>query len=169
MRIVPVNQCSPEAIRSVTHLGLARLRPMVWWPQFEPKGAGRTAPALAPSGSVFLVNQVIATRVGFGKRVRPPVRRPPRRFRGQKTFSAGPCSFSTGELWFPGRAPRAPKVQPVFDSRHGRITAKAFSLPLVKEQRAAASNQSNRAQGPTPFTGWRPLSKSGCLHRSVNF
>jgi hypothetical protein len=57
-----------EAIRSVSHLVLAR-----WWlmpglPTFEPKGADRIAPALAPSGSVFLVNRSTTTRARFGKR-----------------------------------------------------------------------------------------------------
>jgi hypothetical protein len=59
----------------------------------------------------------------------------------QKTFSAGPCSFSTRELWFPGRLGAA-GVQPVSDSRHGRIACKVSLSPLSKEQRAAASNQS---------------------------
>jgi hypothetical protein len=42
----------------------------------EPKGADRIAPALAPSGSVFLLNRSITARVDFGKRARPPALRP---------------------------------------------------------------------------------------------
>jgi len=81
------------------------------------------APALAPSGSVFLVNRSITTRVGFGKRARSPALRPSRLRRDQKTFSAGPRSFNCKELWFPGSL-AASGVQPVSDSRHGRIACK---------------------------------------------
>jgi hypothetical protein len=79
----------------------------------------------APSGSVFLVNRSITTRVGFGKRVRSPALRPSRHRRDQKTFSAGPRSFNSKELWFPGSI-SASGVQPVSDSRYGRITCKAY-------------------------------------------
>ena len=81
----------------------------------------------APSGSVFLVNRSTIIRAVFGKRVmRSSVLRPSRHWRDQKTFSAGPRSFNSKELWFPG-AIAGFGVQPVSDSRHGRITCKMFS------------------------------------------
>lgn len=86
----------------------------------------------------FLVNRSTTIRVRFGKRVRSSALRPSRRKRDQKTFSPGPCSFNTKELWF--RQKR--QVQPVFDSRHGRITANCLRAALVKFWRTAASNQS---------------------------
>ena len=81
-------------------------------------------PGPAPSGSVFLGNRSLTTRLDFGKRVRSPALRPSHHRRDQKTFSAGPRSFNSKELLFPeGMA--ASGVQPVADSRHGRITCKA--------------------------------------------
>ena len=68
---------------------------------FEPKGADGIVSCPAPSGSVFLVNRSITTRARFGKRVRSPALRPSRHRRDQKTFSAGPRSFNSKELWFP--------------------------------------------------------------------
>ena len=72
----------------------------------------------APSGSVLLVNRSFITHARFGKRARSPSLRPSRLRRDQKTFSAGPRSFSAIELWFP-RSIAASGVQPVCDSRHG--------------------------------------------------
>ena len=45
----------------------------------------------------------------------------------QKTFSAGPRSFNSGELWFPTGKPAG--VQPFSDSRHGRIVCKICFQP----------------------------------------
>ena len=105
----------------------------------------------APSGSVFLVNRSITTRVGFGKRVRSPALRPSRHRRDQKTFSAGPRSFNSKELWFPGSIP-ASGVQPVSDSRHGRITCKAYlSCVKIKGKESRRLQSNHRALGPTPF------------------
>ena len=42
----------------------------------------------------------------------------------QKTFSAAPCSFSWEELWFRQNLLPGASVQPVFDSRLGRIACK---------------------------------------------
>jgi hypothetical protein len=57
----------------------------------------------------------------------------------QKTFSAGPCSFSAKEFWFPGTLAR-PRSNPFLT--HDTVESPAnFSAPLSKEQRAAASNQ----------------------------
>jgi hypothetical protein len=98
------------------------------------------APGPAPSGSGFWVNRSITTRASLGKRARAPALRPSRHRRAQKTFSAGPCSFR--ELWFP-ESIAACRVQPVFDSRHGRIACKvSFSCTAKIGGRAAASNQS---------------------------
>jgi hypothetical protein len=44
----------------------------------------------------------------------------------------------------------APKVQPVSDSRHGRIACKVSLSPFCKEQRAPASNQTIGLGCPTP-------------------
>ena len=71
----------------------------------------------------------------------------------QKTFSAGPCSFKAKELWFPGRV-EAPEVQPVIDSRRGRIACKIQNVSIItaiKCQQESRRLQSNsRAQCPTP-------------------
>ena len=80
-------------------------------------------PALTPSGSVFLGNRSIIPRVDLVKRVRAPTPHPSRQRRDQKTFSAGPRSFNAQELWFFANL-AAFEVQPVVDSRHGRITCK---------------------------------------------
>jgi hypothetical protein len=87
-------------IRSVSHLVLALDEPMSGSTTFEPKGADRMAPALAPSGSVFFGQSFFdhTTLVLSSARVHPLLR-PSRQRRDQKTFSAGPCSFRTKELW----------------------------------------------------------------------
>jgi hypothetical protein len=53
--------------------------------------------------------------------------------RDQKTFSTGPCSFSFKSFGFVVACHQAPNVQPVFDSRHGRIACKILSpaVPLL--------------------------------------
>ena len=96
----------------------------------------------APSGSVFLVTSLLLLPPHTWQAAVVLASRPIPACAGiQKTFSAEPCSFSTKELWFPSRALRS-RVQPVIDSRHGRITCKTLLLAVSKEQRAAASNQS---------------------------
>jgi len=98
-------------------------------------------PVLAPSGSVFWSNRSITTRARIGKRVRSLALRPSRHRRDQKTLSAGPRSFSSKELWFPGSI-AASRGQPVSDSWHGRIAGKvSLSRTGLKFKRAAASNQ----------------------------
>jgi hypothetical protein len=68
-----------------------------------------------------------------------------------KTFSAGPCSFSSQEFWF--AKPRL-HVQPLCDSRHGRIAFKAFSLSLI------SITESRRLQS-VPRAQCQPLSLAG--------
>lgn len=108
-------------------------------------------PALTPSGSVFLGNRSIIPRVDLVKRVLAPTPHPSRRRRDQKTFSAGPRSFSSEELWFSGNS-AVSKVQPVVDSRHGRITYKA-SLSCVNHNHKESHRLQSvlRAQSPTLF------------------
>jgi hypothetical protein len=67
----------------------------------------------------FFINK----RLPFGKSFVAPAWRPSRQGRDQKTFSSEPRSFSAKELWFPADI-AACWIQPVFDSRHGRITCK---------------------------------------------
>ena len=111
------------------------------------------APALAPSGSVLLVSRSITTRVGFGNRVRSPALRPSRHQRDQKTFSAGPCSFNSKELWFP-ESIAASGVQPVADSRHGRIACKvSLSCTNIYLQESRRLQSNHRALKSNPFTG----------------
>ena len=118
---------------------------------FEPKGAERMAPAPAPSGSVFLVNRSPTTHAGFVKRARSPALRPSRQGRDQKTFSAGPRSFNCKELWFPGSI-FASGVQPVSDSRHGRIACKvSLSCTNISRKESSRLQSIHRALGPTPF------------------
>ena len=83
----------------------------------------------------------------------PPAR--PTRCRVQKTFSAGPCSFNSVELWVPGL--KGDPVQPQADSRHGRI---AFKLSWQPFSSAGKRPPPIKPQGfsPTPFASWRPLS-----------
>ena len=97
-----------------------------------------------------LVNHSIDTRAVFGKRAPSPARRPSHHWWDQKTFSAGPRSFNSKELWFLGNR-TASQGQPVSDSRHGRITCKA-SLSCIKRNRKENRRcQSHlRALGPTP-------------------
>ena len=88
-----------------------------------------------------------------------PARRPSRRGRDQKTFSAGPRSLNTKELWFPGREPVAVGVQPCFDSRHGRITSKVFLgrviLTITKvESSRLQSTQRTRGSDPAQTLCW---------------
>ena len=65
---------------------------------------------------------------------------PPRRV--QKTFSAGPCSFNSRELWFRKSSSATFTVQPFSDSRHGRITGKlSRSCVTLNSRKAAVSNQ----------------------------
>ena len=57
-------------------------------------------------------------------------RRPIPFLAGSRKLSVpGPRSFNTRELWFPGIG-CAPEVQPVADSRHGRIACKA-AFPVI--------------------------------------
>src|SRR4051794_16398976 len=126
---------------------------------FEPKGADRTSPARAPSGSVLLVNPSFTTRARFGKRVRSPTLRPSHQRWDQKTFSAGPRSFSARELWFPSSVAAA-EVQPVCDSRHGRIACKAsLSCTRINQQGEQPPPISPEGSLSNPFAGWRLLSK----------
>jgi hypothetical protein len=130
---------SAEAIRSVTHLVLA-LGGHGLPPQIRTERSGPDVSCPAPSGSVFLGHQSFSLRLPVWQAALPLAWRPSRHRRDQKTFSAGPRSFSTKEFWFPGSI-SAPQAQPVVDSRHGRITCETAFLPLSKEQRAAPSNQ----------------------------
>jgi hypothetical protein len=123
---VSVSHCPTEAIRSVTHLVLALggQRSATNYSNRKER-AERLLPGSLRLG--FLGQQPFTLRprawqaaVALAWR---PIPVPPGI---QKTFSAGPCSFSTKELWFPASV-CAPVVQPVFDSRHGRITCKTTS------------------------------------------
>jgi len=109
-------------------------------------------PGPAPSGSVFLGKPTLSTSLAFGKRLSAPALRPSRHRRDQKTFSAGPRSFNAKELWFPGSI-AASRVQPIADSRHGRIACKASCIAAFfrsSARRAAASNQTKGLGCPTP-------------------
>ena len=87
--------------------------------------------------------------------------------RVQKTFSAGPRSFSFIELWFPGGI-AASGVQPVIDSRHGRITYKVSVSGVNLRCKESCPGQSVlRAQSPTPLLAQGGPQNSTCLHRSL--
>ena len=120
-----------EAIRSVSHPDLALVALM---PDqiFEPKEARRIASSWAPSGPVLFGQSLdrpghSLTQAHSGA----PGRRPARRRRAQKTFSAGPRSFNTREPWFSDNL-SAVRGQPCSDSRHGRITCKVPSKSTLK-------------------------------------
>jgi hypothetical protein len=55
---------------------------------------------------------------------------------------------SSGSLVAP---PGASGVQPISDSRHGRITCKSFFTQLLKSKTAATSNQPTGLLRPTPL------------------
>ena len=59
-------------------------------------------PSVLPPARFFLGKLPLTASAVFGKRrVDQPLRPPRIIFQGQKTFSAGPRSFTSGELWFP--------------------------------------------------------------------
>lgn len=121
-------------------------------PSCEPKGADWTSPAQLPPAR-FCWSTVVLSRVLAlaSARAHPP--------------SAHPAFGGTRKPSVPGRVHSVPKsygsqatsllaVQPVSDSRHGRIACKVFlSCTVAKFQlvrRAAASNQSQGLSAPTP-------------------
>ena len=118
-----LGHCFIEAIRSVTHLVLAPF----------PKKLSLFLLLKASSSLSFLQLN----------------RAPDPLLRVQKTFSAGPCSFSCGELWFRWLAPASnPFVT------HGPVEspAKCFSaVHCMIERSATASNQSG-GLFTNPFT-----------------
>ena len=129
-------------------------------PQFRTE---RSGPGLlrvpTPSGSVFLVTGLLHLRPRSWQAAVALASRPIPAYSGiQKTFSAGPCSFSTRELWFPGSAWGAPGVQPLLDSRHGRIAWKTLSSPFLKN-REPPPPISPVAPVSNTCPGWRRLSK----------
>ena len=67
---------------------------------------------------------------------RAPILRPSRHKRDQKTFSAGPRSFNSKELWFPGNSLGLPGANPFLT--RGTVESPAKCLEL---KRTAASNQ----------------------------
>jgi hypothetical protein len=151
-RIVPVSHCALEAIRSVTHLVLAlrggQCSGTLLSNRKERDGTmpGPDSLRLGFLGHRSFTTAVasVASRHGTGLAPNPGYSRI------QKTFSAGPCSFNTRELWFPGRLVAA-GVQPVSDSRHGRIACKVSLSPLSKRTENRRFQSSLRAQGPTPL------------------
>ena len=93
-----------EAIRSVTHLVLAPLGPMPAEPQFRTERSGPDVSCPAPSGSVFLVTVLLPPAPALASRCATDPAPNPASGGIQKTFSAGPCSFSFQELWFAAAA-----------------------------------------------------------------
>ena len=82
--------------------------------------------------------------------------------RVQKTFSAGPRSLNSKELWVSGGL-GASEVQPVSDSRHGRIACKvSLSYVNLKYQENRRLQSTHRALGPTPL-----LAGGGSLNHLV--
>jgi len=123
-----------QAIRSVSHLVLARFGSVPASQYFEPKGAYRIAPGPAPSGSVFLVNRSTTRRVAFGKRVHQSC--------------AHPATSGTRKLSVPGRVHSIPKSCGSLEAlslpganpflTRGTVESPAKCLEL---KRTAASNQ----------------------------
>jgi hypothetical protein len=152
LRIGAAELLLSEAIRSVSHLGLAQGRRMLLAASFRTE---RSRPDRSRPGSL---------RLGFlgqpfyyphalvlASACVHPSGAHPESFRGQKTFSAGPRSFNTKELWFPGTLPSS-GVQPVFDSRHGRIACKVYLSCTQRELQESRRLQSNhRAQIVQPL------------------
>jgi hypothetical protein len=118
---------------------------------FEPKGADQIAPALLPPARFSWSGMLLPDALVFDKRAGSPARRPSRHRRDQKTFSAGPRSFNTKELWFPGNS-SASGVQPVCDSRHGRIACKvSLSCTNIYCKESSRLQSNHRDLCPTPL------------------
>lgn len=81
----------------------------------------------------------------------------------QKTFSAGPRSFNSGELWFPTGKPA--RVQPFCDSRHGRIVCKSVPKPFKElKGEPPPSNQTKEFLAQPHYLAWQRLSNSCGVH-----
>jgi len=143
-RIGPGEPLLTEAIRSVTHLVLALGRG-----QFDGTSISnrkeRARNCFPGPGSFrlgFLGHQSFSSAAPFWQAAESLASRPiPIPSGIQKTFSAGPCSFTTLELWFPGSARRAAGSNLLLTHDTVESPAKPF-LAVAKEQRAAASNHS---------------------------
>src|SRR5882724_5959257 len=103
----------PGSIRTRHFVGLIPDPPLRGDPFSHPSGSG------AP-------REVFAFIKSFPSLSFPSLAAPNPLWRVQKTFSSGPCSFSLknrgSQTWV--------RAQPVFDSRHGRITGKSCSRSL---------------------------------------
>jgi hypothetical protein len=118
-----------EVIRSVTHLVLARVQRGNSLPLFiEPKGAGQsTDGSRLPPARLFRASDFYSLELTcFKPNSCCQHCAQPAGWRVPKTFSARPCSFSSKGIVVRAGLTELPRVQPVFDSRHGRITCKAF-------------------------------------------
>jgi hypothetical protein len=109
---------------------------------FEPKGVDRMNPAPASLRLGFVGQRLFTPAASVWQAALALALRPIPVLRDQKTFSAGPCSFNVKELWFP-KGLSVSRVQPVADSRPGRIACKILSPPpsSMEARRAAAPNQ----------------------------
>jgi hypothetical protein len=141
-----------QAIRSVSHLVLARDRLMFRLPNFRTRRSEWGCPPTRLPPARFFGLRCFTTGAALVKRRRSPALRPSRHRRDQKTFSAGPRSFSAKEFWF--RKGSTLLVQPVADSRYGRIAGKvsgSCSMLNLTESRRLQSVP--RARCANPFSG----------------
>ena len=114
------------------------------------RGGRVSSPNPAPSGSVFLVSALVLSR-GPAEQARTGLAPNPGESRIQKTFSAVPCSFSSGELWFPETG-TASQVQPVADSQPGRIASTVSCRRITQIQDESRRLQSAlRARWSNPY------------------
>src|ERR1051325_10053994 len=122
---------------------------------FEPKeAAGLLRVWLLPARGFLVKHSINQTHSLAQAHSGTPARRPSRHRRDQKTFSAGPRSFSTKEFWFSKSSGKAAfGVQPIFDSRHGRITGKVFPSCLTQMVESSRLQSVKRAHGSNPFAG----------------
>ena len=139
-----------EAIRSVTHLVLAPGRGQLANPNFEPERARARritrAPRIPPAR--------FAWSIGFTSAA-PMAGKPQSHWPRAQSHHWDPENFQCRAVFIqcrrvlvPGHA-GAPKVQPVRDSRHGRIACKLFCAALQRaESRRFQSDR--RDQSPTP-------------------
>src|ERR1700741_4702400 len=136
---------SREVIRSVTHLVLARRAARSFFnPIHRTERSGPVPPTVPGSLRLVCLGPLIFTLLELTcfkpthaahTAPNPPVGESRKRSVPDRVHSV------PKESWFARAKPHA-RVQPVFDSRHGRITCKAFlRLQLFWARKAAVSNQ----------------------------
>ena len=102
-------------------------------PHFEPKGADRTSPALLPPARFFWSTILLPHALVLASACVHQLCAHPATGGTRKLSVPGRVHSDAKELWFPGSI-AASGVQPVCDSRHGRIACKVSLSCTVLNQ-----------------------------------